>query len=112
MSNYMKLLHCSFCDKIVCGYQELLNHVQSHQIHQSKEMYVVEGSNIPSVELTKPSSVKHVRTKRSKRVDLQSTPSPLLVHPSFVRGNDSDKDLHVNQQLPLSLPPPPSSLDR
>ncbi|KAK6777994.1 hypothetical protein RDI58_024712 [Solanum bulbocastanum] len=75
-------------------------------------MYLVEGSNIPSVELSKPSLVQRVRTMRNKRVDSQSTPSPQLVHPILVRGNDSDKDLNVNQQLPLSLPPPPSSSDR
>ncbi|KAJ8534754.1 hypothetical protein K7X08_016482 [Anisodus acutangulus] len=105
MSTPPSLLHCPLCDQIISGYQEFMNHVQSHP-HQPNEITDEECSRRLSVPLPRP--VQHVRTMRNRRVKSQ-LPPPL---PSFrtrrVRGNDSDKIVHVNQQ-PLLSPSSPSS---
>ncbi|MCE0480997.1 hypothetical protein HAX54_038318 [Datura stramonium] len=112
MSTHPSLLDCPLCHQIVRGYQEFMIHVQSHPIDEENEMYDAEGSSKLSVPLPESSeSVQHARNMRNKRARTQSPPPPPppSFRPRWVRGNDCDKIVHLNQQLPPSPPPPPSS---
>ncbi|KAK4344873.1 hypothetical protein RND71_035049 [Anisodus tanguticus] len=97
LSTRPSLLHCPLCDQIISGYQELMNHVQSHP-HQPNEITDEEYSRRLSVPLPRPSeSVQHVRIIRNRSVKSQSPSPPSPFRTRRVRGNDSDKIVHVNQ---------------
>lgn len=69
MSTHLEPINCLLCGKTVFSYQEFQIHVQSYPINEMK-VDVIEGSNILSVPLPRPSkSLQHVRTLESKRVN-------------------------------------------
>ncbi|KAK4341676.1 hypothetical protein RND71_040177 [Anisodus tanguticus] len=101
MSTRPSRLPCPICYQIVRGYQEFMNHVQSHPVHQQNEIYGVEGSRRLSAPLSRPAEpMRHVRTRRNKRAKSQSPSPPPSFRSRWVRSNDSDKNVDVNQQLP------------
>ncbi|TMW80825.1 hypothetical protein EJD97_014676 [Solanum chilense] len=98
MSTHLELIECSICKETVRGNQELMIHVNSHSDAEMEDN-VVDGSNNLGEPLSRSSESVH----ESLLLPTLMSPSPSFsynIH--FIRGNDDDKGVHINQQL-LSL---------